>query len=90
MINSLNKPNNETHDEKFKILLQAPNVLCWLGSKNEWSHFRGLYMESKVIKLCITQGLSLGVKGLMNHTVGCYFCSRRHNGDVSGRYGSTI
>ena len=41
---------------------------------NEWSHFRVLYMESKVRKLCITQGFTLGVKGLTNSTTVKY-CS---------------
>ena len=30
---------------------------------NEWLHFRVLSIESKVRKLCITQGFILGVKG---------------------------
>ena len=32
---------------------------------NEWSHFSVLSVESKVRKLCIIQGLTLGVKGLV-------------------------
>ena len=36
---------------------------------NEWSHFRGLSIESKVRKLCITQGFTLGVKGLKKNWV---------------------
>ena len=32
---------------------------------NEWSHFRRLSIDSKVRKLCFTQGLTLGVKGFM-------------------------
>ena len=41
---------------------------------NEWSHFRVLSNESKVRKLCITQGFTLGVKGLTNSTTVKY-CS---------------
>ena len=41
---------------------------------NEWSHLRVLYMESKVRKLCITQGFTLGTKGLTNSTTVKY-CS---------------
>ena len=41
---------------------------------NEWSHFRVLYMVSKVRKLCITQGFPLGVKRLTNSTTVKY-CS---------------
>ena len=32
---------------------------------NEWSHFMVLSIESKARKLCITQGFTLGVKGLI-------------------------
>ena len=35
---------------------------------NEWAHFRVLTIESKVRKLCITQGFTLGVRGLTNST----------------------
>ena len=35
---------------------------------NEWSDLRVLSIESKVRKLCITQGFTLGVKGLTNST----------------------
>ena len=38
---------------------------------NLWSHFRALYIESKVRKLCITQGFILGVDGLT--TTGPYW-----------------
>ena len=30
---------------------------------NEWSHIRVLSMESKVRKVCVTQGFILGMKG---------------------------
>ena len=40
----------------------------------EWSHFRVLYMESKVTTLCITQGFILEVKGLTNSSTVKY-CS---------------
>ena len=41
---------------------------------NEWSHFKVLSIESKVRKLCITQGFTLGVKGLTNSSTVKY-CS---------------
>ena len=53
--------------DKNGEMLQKAQQLC-----NEWSHLRFLYMESKVRKL--TQGFTLGVKGLTNSTTVKY-CS---------------
>ena len=49
---------------------------------NEWSHFRILSLESKLRKLCITQGFTLGVKGLTNSTTVKY-CSTGFQGMVT-------
>ena len=51
--------------EVYKIT----NGVKWLSGTaqqlaNEWSHFRVLSIESKLRKLCITHGFTLGVKGL--------------------------
>ena len=55
--------NPFTPDIAIPKLLNFPKLQTQQLS-NEWSHFRVLYMESKVRKLCITQGFTLGVKGL--------------------------
>ena len=38
---------------------------------SEWLHFGGLSLESKVRNLCITQGFTLGVKGLNQNFYRC-------------------
>ena len=42
----------------------AKSKIHFPTASHEWSHFRVLYMESKVRELCITQGFTLGVKEL--------------------------
>ena len=58
--------NSSTPDSaKSKIDKQtASQKITAQQLSSEWSHFKVLSTESKVRKLCITQGLPLGVKEL--------------------------
>ena len=70
--------NPFTLDSAKSKIDKFPKITNWVKLKtnsstaeqlsNEWSHFGVLSIESKVRKLCITQGFTLpGVKGLRYH-----------------------
>ena len=55
--------NPFTLDSTKPKIDKLSKITNWAKS-NEWSHYRVLAIELKARKICITQGLTLGVKGL--------------------------